>query len=220
MFEKRINIFAGHYGSGKSEIAVNAAMIIKQSNENVLMADMDIVNPFFRSVDARSMLEKLGIRVVAPLFANTNVDVPALVPEISVALRNPDRSVILDVGGDEDGARVLGRYHNDIKECDYDMFLVINRARPLTRMLDETIQYLEAIQIASRLKVTRLINNTHFLDQTSAEDIQYGLELAHQVSDKTGIPIAATCIMGNICEAANLIDTPLFIIKKNIFLPF
>lgn len=221
MFDKRINIFAGHYGSGKSEIAVNAAVVIKQHNENVLMADMDIVNPFFRSVDARNMLEGLGIKVVAPLFANTNVDVPALVPEISVALRNPYRSVILDVGGDEDGARVLGRYHNDILEGDYDMFFVINRARPMTTSLDETIQYMEAIQCASRLKITRLINNTHFLDQTSADDIKYGLELVHQVSEKTGVPIASTCIMDNLEGTfEGIIDTPLFRISKNILLPF
>lgn len=221
MFEKRINIFAGHYGSGKSEIAVNAAVAMKKNGGNVVMADMDIVNPFFRSVDAKNRLEGLGIRVVAPLFANTNVDVPALVPEISTALRSPGKKVILDVGGDEEGARVLGRYHGDIGEGEYDMYFVINRARPLTRGVDETIKYMDEIQFSSRLKVTWLISNTHFLDQTSIGDIKYGLELTRQVSEKTGVPIAATCLMDELnLEAGDQIDTPLFIIKKNIFLPF
>lgn len=220
MFEKRINIFVGHYGSGKSEIAVNAAVHIRQERESVILADMDIVNPFFRSLDAKKQMESLGIRVLAPLFANTNVDVPALVPEISVALRSPDKSAILDVGGDEDGARVLGRYHNDIPEDGYDMFFVINRARPLTDDLEQTLQYMEVIQEASRLKITQLISNTHYLDQTTPEDVAYGLELSRQVSEKTGIPIAAVSVMEGLEHLAEGLDVPLLVMKKNIRLPF
>src|SRR5690606_24085526 len=130
--------------------------------ENVVLADMDIVNPFFRSLDAKNILESRGISVLAPLFANTNVDVPALIPEIAAAIKNRNNSVILDVGGDEDGARVLGRYRSDIQDGEYDMFFVIDRARPLTGDPEDTLQYMEAIQEASRLKVTKLISNTHY----------------------------------------------------------
>lgn len=220
MFEKRINIFVGHYGSGKSEIAVNAAFCIKEARENVVLADMDIVNPFFRSLDAKNWLESRGIRVLAPLFANTNVDVPALVPEISVALRSPEKNVILDVGGDEDGARVLGRYVNDLAKDAYDMHFVVNQARPLTGGLEETLQYLGEIQEASRLKVTRLISNTHYLDQTTADDVKYGLELTRQVSEKTGIPVEFVCVMEGMEHLAEELDVPLFVLKKNIRLPF
>jgi energy-coupling factor transporter ATP-binding protein EcfA2 len=221
MFDKRINIFAGHYGSGKSEIAVNAAVAIRKNRDNVLMADMDIVNPFFRSVDAKAMLKALGIDVVAPLFANTNVDVPALVPEIATALRNPEKSIILDVGGDEDGARVLGRYHNDIPEDGYDMYLVINRARPLTRDADSVLEYMDAISASSRLKVTKLLSNTHFLGNTTPDDVEYGLELALQVSARTGVPVAATCVMEDLEPMLRGFDkTPLLVLRKNILLPF
>jgi energy-coupling factor transporter ATP-binding protein EcfA2 len=220
-FTKRVNIFCGHYGSGKSEISVNAAVLIGQTHQDVLMADMDIVNPFFRSIDARNALEALGIKVAAPLFANTNVDVPALVPEVSTALRSKERHVILDVGGDEDGARVLGRYHLDIPQDDYDMFFVFNRARPLTRELNETLNYIREIEAASRQKVTRLINNTHYLSETTVNDVLYGLELAKEISRETGIPLAATCVMEGLeGELASRLDHPVFVLKKNILLPF
>ncbi|HOQ75948.1 MAG TPA: hypothetical protein PK369_05185 [Thermoclostridium sp.] len=220
MFDKRINIFTGHYGTGKSEIAVNAAVSIKQERENVVLADMDIVNPFFRSLDAKNILESRGISVLAPLFANTNVDVPALIPEIAAAIKNRNNSVILDVGGDEDGARVPGRYRSDIQDGEYDMFFVINRARPLTGDLEDTLQYMEAIQEASRLKVTKLISNTHYLDQTTPDDVRHGLELSRQVSEKTGIPIAAVSVMEGMEYLAKDPDIPLFVLRKNIRLPF
>lgn len=220
MFEKRINIFVGHYGSGKSEIAVNAAVEIKSGRENVVLVDMDIVNPFFRSLDAKNRLESRGIRVLAPLFANTNVDVPALIPEIAAAIKNQENNVILDVGGDDDGARVLGRYHNEISDGDYDLYFIINRARPLTGGLEETLHYMAEIQEASRLKVTRLISNTHYLDQTAPEDVEYGLELSRQVSEKTGVPLAAVSVMEGMEHLAKDLDVPLFVLKKSIRLPF
>lgn len=219
--DKRVNIFCGHYGSGKSEISVNAAVLLGESHQDILMADMDIVNPFFRSIDAKNALEALGIKVAAPLFANTNVDVPALVPEVSTALRNKGRHVILDVGGDEDGARVLGRYHLDIPQVDYDMFFVFNRARPLTRELTETLTYIREIEAASRQKITKLINNTHYLNETTVDDVLYGLELAREISQETGIPLAATCVMEGLEEElASRLEHPIFVLKKNILLPF
>lgn len=220
MFDKRINIFTGHYGTGKSEIAVNAAVSIKQERDKVVLVDMDIVNPFFRSLDAKNMLESMGISVLALLFANTNVDVPALIPEIAAAIKNQDNSVILDVGGDEDGARVLGRYRGDIQDGEYDMFFVINRARPLTGDLEDTLEYMEAIQEASRLKVTKLISNTHYLDHTTPDDVKHGLELSRRVSEKTGVPIAAVSVMEGMEYLAKDLDATLFILKKNIRLPF
>ncbi len=220
-FSKRINIFTGHYGSGKSEISVNAAMSIRKEQEDVLMADMDIVNPFFRSLDAKELLESKGIRTIAPAYANTNVDVPVVGPEVSAALRNEKRHVILDVGGDEEGARVLGRFNADIPEDGYDMYFVINRARPMTQNAEETIKYIREIEEASRKKVTKLINNTHYLRETTPEDVFYGLELAKEVAVKTGIPLAATCIMEGLeSQLEGKLDHPVFTLSKSILLPF
>jgi len=220
-FDKRINIFCGHYGSGKSEISVNAAIQIKKGNEDVLLADMDIVNPFFRSYDARTRLEEMGIGVIAPLYANTNVDVPVIGPEIAAALKNKNRKLILDVGGDEEGARVLGGFSAEITQEGYEMFFVINRARPMTQNSHDTVAYINEIELSSRLKITKLINNTHFLKETTVEGILYGLELVREVSDMTGIPIAATCVMKEIAEQVkDKTDHPLFVLDKNILLPF
>lgn len=220
-FDKRINIFCGHYGSGKSEISVNAAFMLKQKASKVLMADMDVVNPYYRSADARKALEDEGIKVVAPLFANTNVDVPAIGPEISIGLKDKSHNVIIDVGGDEDGSRVLGRYYHEIVKNEYDMFFVFNRSRPMTVNFEETLSYIREIEAASRLKITGLINNTHFLDQTTVEDIMYGLELAQEISQETLIPIRATCVMEGLeKQLEGELDHPLMVLRKRLSLPF
>lgn len=220
-FDKRINIFCGHYGSGKSEISVNAAFMLKQKASKVLMADMDVVNPYYRSADARKALEDEGIKVVAPLFANTNVDVPAIGPEISIGLKDKSHNVIIDVGGDEDGSRVLGRYYHEIVKNEYDMFFVFNRSRPMTVNFEETLSYIREIEAASRLKITGLINNTHFLDQTTVEDIMYGLELAQEISQETLIPIRATCVMEGLeKQLEGELDHPLMVLRKRLNLPF
>ncbi|MGI6050667.1 MAG: ATP-binding protein [Acetivibrionales bacterium] len=220
-FDKRINIFCGHYGSGKSEISVNAAFMLKEKASKVLMADMDVVNPYYRSADARKALEDEGIKVVAPLFANTNVDVPAIGPEISIGLKDKSHNVIIDVGGDEDGSRVLGRYYHEIVKNEYDMFFVFNRSRPMTVNFEETLSYIREIEAASRLKITGLINNTHFLDQTTVEDIMYGLELAQEISQETLIPIRATCVMEGLeKQLEGELDHPLMVLRKRLSLPF
>lgn len=220
MFDKRINIFVGHYGTGKSEIAVNAALAIKKEKEKVVLADMDIVNPFFRSLDAKKMLESHDVTVLAPVFANTNVDIPALVPEIEAAIRNRGVSVVIDVGGDEDGARVLGRYRKYIEDDGYDMFFVINRARPLAGTVEDVMKYMDEIQEASRLKVTKLISNTHYMDQTTIEDVRYGFQLSRQVSEKTGIPIAAVSVMEGLEHEAEDLGVPVLTLRKSMKVPF
>ena len=220
-FTKRINIFCGHYGSGKSEISVNAAAAVRKEHEHVILADMDIVNPYFRSADAKNKLESMNIKVLAPVYANTNVDVPVIGPEIEASLRNKDCNSILDVGGDEDGARILGRFHMDISKNDYELFFVLNRARPMTLNFDETLNYIGEIEAASRLKITKLISNTHYLEETTVDDVLYGLELAREVSEKTGIKLAAVSVMGGLeRQLENKVDVPVFILKKNMILPF
>ncbi|HHW23783.1 MAG TPA: hypothetical protein GXX26_13050 [Clostridiaceae bacterium] len=221
VFKKRVMIFSGHYGSGKSEISVNTAFILKRINKDVLLADMDIVNPFFRSIDAKKALESAGIRTIAPMFANTNVDVPAIGPVITAALRNKSLCVILDAGGDEEGARVLGRFRHEIPMDDYDMFFVFNRSRPMTSNLSDTLDYIREIEESSRLKFTGLINNTHYLGETTVDDVLYGAELAKEISEKTGIPFFATGVMKKLTDGLDgKIDHPVIILSKNIRLPF
>lgn len=220
-FNRRVIIFSGHYGSGKSEISVNTAFLLKKHNKDVLLADMDIVNPFFRSIDAKNALETSGIRTIAPMYANTNVDVPVIGPEISAALRNKSLCVILDAGGDEEGARVLGRYYNEIPHDDYDMFFVFNRSRPMTTNLSDTLPYIREIEEASRLKFTGLINNTHFLDKTTIDDVLYGAELAEEISEETGIPFYANAVMEGLeTGLEGKTSHPVIKLSKKILLPF
>ncbi len=191
----RVVVFAGHYGSGKSEISVQYARLMAQTGRRVLLADMDIVNPFFRSLDARALLEVDGVHVVAPLFANTNVDVPALVPEITSALRDPETFVVLDVGGDGDGARVLGRYHRDFDPKELAMVFVFNASRPMTRTAETAALQMEEIAFASRQRFTHILNNTHLLDETTGALVAEGERQARRLADMQGLPLAGTVMV-------------------------
>lgn len=190
----RVIIIAGHYGSGKSEIAVQYARSMAQSGRRVLLADMDIVNPFFRSLDAKNVLEAEGIRVTAPMFANTNVDVPALVPEVTNALWDAQTVVVLDVGGDGDGARVLGRYHKDIQPEEVAMVFVFNASRPMTRTAATAAVQMEEIEFASRQRFTHILNNTHLLQDTDARILAEGECEAVRLSALRHCPLAGTVV--------------------------
>ena len=134
MEHKRVTLFAGHYGSGKTNIAVNYALYLRSLGERVAVADLDIVNPYFRTKDSAAELEAAGIRLVSPQFANSNVDLPALPAEAYGLVEDRSSRAILDVGGDDRGAYALGRYTPFIlEEGDYQMAFVANPCRPLTR---------------------------------------------------------------------------------------
>ncbi|WP_427339945.1 ATP-binding protein [Caloranaerobacter sp. DY30410] len=187
--DKRIRIITGHYGSGKTEFAVNYAVKLANYGRKVALADLDVVNPYFRSREKESLLSEMGIKVIGSSINALAADVPAVSAEIFAPLQNESYDVVLDVGGDPVGARALGRYHNYFKEGKYDMFFVINANRPETQEVENTIKYLREIERASRAKVTGLINNTHLLKSTTVEDVLKGQKLAEEVSKKLNIPI-------------------------------
>ncbi len=159
--EERFHIFCGHFGSGKSEVSVNFAIKCAKSGKKVSIVDLDIVNPYFRTNDAREILEGYGIEVIAPIYANSNLDMPTVPGEIMKAFNNSERIVIFDVGGDEDGAFALGRYLENFKREPYRMYLVVNAKRPLTETADEIVEMAREIEKASRLEITDVINNTN-----------------------------------------------------------
>lgn len=187
---KRITIFTGHFGSGKTEVAINFAISLKQIYNKVILIDLDIVNPYFRTKDAEETLKREGVHVIASQFANTNVDIPALPAEILSAFSDKEAGVVIDVGGDEDGAVALGRYFRQISEEPYDMFFVFNKKRPGTETKEETLSLLRAIEQSSRLSATGLVNNTNVMNETTAEDLLEGQELLEKISSETRIPIA------------------------------
>lgn len=200
---KRITLFAGHYGSGKTNIALNYARMLKRGGEKVAIADLDIVNPYFRTKDSAADLRAEGIDLVVSDFANSNVDFPAMPkeiyalvapPEIGTECRTPRAKVVIDVGGDDRGALALGRYVPDIKaEGDYEMLAVVNASRPLTETAVDTVEVLREIEAACRLPFTGIVNNTNLGQQTTAETVLGSKAYADEVAARMGLPVRFTC---------------------------
>lgn len=185
----RINIFTGHFGSGKTELALNYAIKVRKKYNNVAIVDLDIVNPYFRTRDAEYVLNSNDIKLISSKYANSNIDVPALPPEVISLFQDESCQTILDVGGDDDGAVVLGRYNKFLKKFGYNMFFVINTKRPMTRTKDDIIKYISDIERASRLKATALINNTNLSEKTTISDLLKGQQIIQAVSDQINIPV-------------------------------
>lgn len=191
---KRITVLCGHYGSGKTNVAVNFAKDLKKENENVLIADLDIVNPYFRTKDSAEEFEAEGIRLIASEYAGTNVDIPALPQQMYAITHDKNFKAVIDVGGDDRGALALGRLSDEIKqENDYEMLLVINKARPLTRNTADTVEVAYEMIKACGLPFTGIVNNTNLGPETTAEDVLSSIAYADEVSKVLGIPVKMTC---------------------------
>jgi len=193
--DKRIRVIIGHYGSGKTEFAVNYALKLAEEGKKVAIADLDVVNPYFRSREKAEMMEAKGIKVIASSINAPAIDVPAISAAVLVPFQDKSVEGILDVGGDPAGARVLGRYQAEFKKNEYDMFCVINANRPETDTAEKAIAYLRKIEATARAKVTGLINNTHLIEYTEVEDVMKGQKLVEEVSKQTGIPVKYVSVL-------------------------
>lgn len=212
----KIYITVGHYGSGKTEFSVNYALELKKSHDNVILVDLDIVNPYFRSNDARSLLESNGITVIAPDYAGTNVDIPVLPAEIMRIFNEKDAKIILDVGGDDDGAIALGRYKQFFDKADYEMSLVVNTKRPLSKTVAEIIEMKENIETASRLKVTNIIADTNIADETTKDIIINGYEITKEAAQKLNLPVKYA-VSAFDADFGEEINNKLFKIERRLF---
>lgn len=185
----RVSIITGHYGTGKTEFAVNLALQLAGLNHQVMVADLDIVNPYFRSRERRALLQEAGIRLISSSQACSDADVPALPAELLTILENRDITGVLDIGGDPVGARVLARFNDKIVPEDYQLIYVLNANRPEVRTPEAAIAYLRGIEATTSLTCTGIVNNTHLCGETTAEEIRKGARLAETVSQETGIPV-------------------------------
>ena len=185
----RVSIITGHYGTGKTEFAVNLALQLAGLNHQVMVADLDIVNPYFRSRERRDLLQEAGIRLISSSQACSDADVPALPAELLTILENRDITGVLDIGGDPVGARVLARFNDKIVPEDYQLIYVLNANRPEVRTPEAAIAYLRGIEATTSLTCTGIVNNTHLCGETTAEEIRKGARLAETVSQETGIPV-------------------------------
>ena len=185
----KTNIVTGHYGSGKTEFALNLAMNLKKEGKKVSICDLDIVNPYFRTNDARKILEENDIKVISSQYANTNIDIPILPGEVLSVFTDKERYKIFDVGGDDDGAIALGTYYHYISKEPYEMYFVVNTLRPMTSTKEEIVQMARNIEYASRLKITAIVNNTNLQSLTKTEDIINSVKTVDEAAKMLGADV-------------------------------
>ena len=204
MQSKRITLFAGHYGSGKTNIAVNYALHLKASGEQVIIADLDIVNPYFRTRDSLEDLENAGIKLISSEFASSNVDLPALPQEVYSLLDKREEKAIMDIGGDDRGAYALGRYSDAIiEENDYEMLFVFNKYRPLTPDAQSAYEIMLEIEAAGKIKFTGIVNNSNLGESTQPQDIIDSLNSVDELSQLTGLPVKMTTVRADLVNNLN-----------------
>lgn len=216
---KRLTIILGHYGCGKTNLSLNIALDLASRGESVTIADMDVVNPYFRTGDYKELLQSRGIRVAAPIFVSTNLDNPSLPAAMDTIFEPGDDRVVCDVGGDDAGAFALGRYSAKINSIeDKEICYVINRFRSLTSTPEECAQILREIESASRIRATAVINNSHLQGLTTTEDIISSVDFAEQTARLLGLPLKFTAVENRLINELNLPN--LYGVKRIVKPPF
>lgn len=196
----RILVLVGNYGSGKTEISLNLALKLARRGEKVTLVDLDIVNPYFRSSERTELLEKEGVKVYAPSFAMSTVDVPSLPADIQAVFADKSRRVIFDVGGDDTGAAALGQYKPYFDQDDVEVLFVVNAFRPLSGDADSVCDLMLRVAGRSRLSPTAVINNANVAWETEESDLVRGEELLHEVSTRMNLPIGYLCAKQDILD--------------------
>ncbi len=190
---KRINIICGHYGSGKTNLALNLALGMQSRGERVTVVDLDIVNPYFRSADYTGLMESRGIKVIIPSTAGTTIDAPGLTASILSVFDSNDSRVLIDVGGDDAGAFALGRFSQQIVSSgDYQMLYVVNKFRKLISTPQQAVDLMREIESAAGLRATGIVNNSHLAHLTTAKDIIESQPYAEEISQLTELPLLMT----------------------------
>ena len=215
--DKRIRVIVGHYGSGKTEFSVNYAIKLAEQGKKTALADLDIANPYFRSRERQQLMESKGIRVYSNTFGyDIAADLPAITARIKAPLEDISYDTVVDAGGDDLGARILIQFDKYLTGPDCDLFCVINANRPETSSFQGALSHINRIQDETKLKITGLINNTHLLMETKADDILKGYDLCSALSEKLNIPVRYNCCRKEIWD--DLKDRIKEIKEFNVFL--
>lgn len=199
---KRITLLCGHYGSGKTNVAVNMAFDLKKSYDKIAVADLDIVNPYFRTKDSGEDFKNAGIRLIVSDYANTNLDIPALPQDMYAITDDKSLKCVLDIGGDDRGALALGRLAPKIiEEGDYEMFMVVNKFRPLTPDATSTVEVMREIEYAGGIKFTGLVNNSNLGNETTYQDVIGSMKYAKEVEELSGVKLKLTTCKVDLYDA-------------------
>ena len=218
MEHKRLTLFAGHYGSGKTNIAVNYAMLLADEGKKVCIADLDIVNPYFRTKDSEAELKEKGITLISSRYANTNVDLPAIPAESYRLVQDKSIYGVIDIGGDDRGAYALGRFADAIKaEGDYRMAFVLNRHRPLTSTVEDAVEIMREVEAAAGPKFNCIVNNSNIGSETTADTVRNSISFAEELSSVTGLPIWLHTAEKSVAEELSGIPMLSLSLQKKLF---
>ena len=202
MADSKITIFAGHYGSGKTNIAVNYALDLRTRHEKVAIADLDIVNPYFRTADGGERLASAGVALISSPLANTNVEAPAMPADTARLFDDTSLYGVIDLGGDDRGAYAMGRYAERLANVpDAQVFFVLNCYRPLTPDADSAREVMREIEAAAHFRFTGIVNNSNLGAETTRETVLKSIACADALADKTGLPVAFTAARADLCGA-------------------
>lgn len=218
--DKRIIVVTGHFGAGKTNVAVNLALALRKEGKKVTLIDFDTVNPYFRAADDRALLEAAGVRTIVPTYANTNVDIPVVPAEVSSVFADPEVTAIFDVGGDDVGATALGVYRAQITAAGYDMLYVCNCYRPLTADPADAALLMQDIHARSGLTCTAIVNNSNLGADTTPETVADSFAWAEAVADRCALPI---CFDSTTLPDAPRSSHPRFLLQdvtRHIYDPF
>jgi hypothetical protein len=222
VFGKRITAIVGHFGSGKTEIAVNGALKLAGEGVPVALVDLDVVKPYFRSRAARGTLAEHGVDLVVPAGDNIFADLPIIVPQIRTLLRDGRRKVLVDAGGDDTGARALGSLADAVPRDETEHLLVLNFRRPFTETVEAAVAMIREIEAAARLPVTGVISNTHLMGETTAEIVRDGYCLATAAAAAVGVPVVSVVAEEGLAAALDPGDfaCPIFPLRRLLQPPF
>ena len=221
MFRRRVTFLVGHFGSGKTEIALNGALALAVAGKKASVVDLDVVKPYFRSRSAVDILAEAGVELIAPLGEYFSSDLPIVIPAVRGKLEHADGAVIFDVGGDDVGVRAVGSIRGSVPLADTDVFLVVNFRRPFTPDPPAAVQMAKEIQAAGRLPFTGVISNTHLMGETTPELVREGAELARETADLLGLPLVGAAAETSLREGleASPPCCPVFYMERIVIPP-
>lgn len=224
-----ITVLMGHAGVGKTNVALGFSLVEAERGHKVTLVDLDVVNPYFRSSDYPELLAGAGIRLIAPVLARTTLDTPSLTGELDAtigeAMADPTQRIIIDVGGDDDGATTIGRWSAMLCEAGAKVFYVVSAFRALTTEPEAAAAMLPDIEEHAHLRANAILNTSNLGDETTTEHVEHGRAFAREVAALCNLPLAATVVpevatKGASWEVSPECTEPIIVMPRHVRMPW